>query len=131
MHDIYPWIPWNQCGGNSNKYKLYWQCDKLFTNATINQFGFIFFKDLNLCYSQVELVYQTQFFKGLANGGNVSAAFSLGELTQFSFLTVCNVSFLYLTVNWLSNIMYKEMQVSFRIVSETLLGNAYSLIFSK
>ena len=54
---------------------------------------------LNLCYSQVELVYQTQFFKGLANGGNVSAAFSLGELTQFSFLTVCNVSFLYLTVN--------------------------------
>jgi len=34
--------------------------------------------------SQVELVYQTQFFKGLANGGNVSAAFSLaGEVAVY------------------------------------------------
>ncbi len=31
-------------------------------------------------FVQVEIVYQTQFFKGLANGGNVSAAFSLGIL---------------------------------------------------
>jgi len=36
---------------------------------------------------KVEIVYQTQFFKGLANGGNVSAAFSLaGETAVYGSL---------------------------------------------
>ena len=39
--------------------------------------------------SQVQLVYQTQFFKGLANGGNVSGAFSLiGESAVYGSAAV-------------------------------------------